>query len=156
MKESVVFTRVKFVVKQDAAQFVFSPPPGVVVVQRTAPDYLALDEAKAAGLEVKLPEWLPSGYVFESLDVMTKGKSRIVHCRFSDGLSVLSLFEGPGRMRLDFGGRQKKRVKLSMGRVTLAETAEGNVLAWTSKGRRYILVGAVSVPALEKMAESVK
>ena len=156
MKESVVFARLKFGIQQDAVQFRFSPPPGTVVVQRAAPDYLALDEAKAAGLEPKLPERLPSGYVFESLDLMAKGKSRIVHCRFSDGLSAISLFEGPGRMRLNFGSCRKKRVKLSMGRATLAETAEGNVLSWTSAGKRFILVGAVSAPTLEKMAESLK
>ena len=156
MKESAVLTRLRLGIKQDAAQFHFSPPSGSVVLQRAAPDYLALDEAKAAGLEPRAPAWLPSGYVFESLDVMAKGKSRIVHCRFSDGLSVVSLFEGSARMRLNFGGRRKKRVKLSAGRATLAETAEGNVLSWTSMGRRFILVGDVSAPTLEKMAESVK
>ncbi len=156
LKESVLFTRLKFVAKQDAAKFVFSPPPGTAVVQRAAPDYLALDEAKTAGLKPQLPAWLPSGYVFESLDVMAKGKSRILHCRFSDGLSAISLFEGSSRMRLNFGKSQKQRVKLAIGRGTLTETAEGNVLSWTFGGRRFILVGAVSASTLQKMAESVK
>jgi outer membrane lipoprotein-sorting protein len=141
---------------QDAAAFRFSPPAGSALVERAAPDFMALDEAKAAaGVEPRLPAWLPPGYVFESLDIIPKGRRNVVHYRFSDGMKVLSLFQCPARVRLDMGGRDAERVKLSVGRGQRSHADEGNVLAWTSGGGRFVLVGPVSDAVLKRMAESV-
>ena len=156
LADSVRFTRLKLGVAPDPELFRFSPPAGSTVVKRGEPDYLALDEAKAAsGLDPRLPAWLPPGYVFESLDVIPKGRRSVVHYRFSDGINVISLFQCPPRVRLDLGGRQRKRVSLAGGRGYRTQTAEGNVLAWISGGRRFVLVGPVSDATLERMAESV-
>jgi hypothetical protein len=126
------------------------------VVKRAEPDYLALDEAKAAGIEPRLPAWLPSGYVFESLDVMAKGKHNVVHYRFSDGIEVISLFQCPPRVRLNPGTRLTHWVKLSVGRGYWTRTAEGSVLSWKSGDWRFVLVGSVSDETLKRMAESVR
>ena len=119
------------------------------MVKRAEPDYLALDEAKSAGIEPHLPDWLPAGYVFESLDIIPKGRRNWVHYRFSDGLNVLSLFQCPPRSRLDFGGRQKPRVKLAHGRGYRTQAPEGNVLSWNSGGWRFVLVGPAGRGDLE-------
>ena len=154
--ESVVCTRLRRGAASDPAWFRFSPPAGAAVVRRTEPDYLALDEAKASGTEPRLPAWLPSGYVFESLDVMPKGRRKVVHSRFSDGINVISLFQCPPRVRLDLGGRQRQRVRLASGRGTLTRAAEGNVLIWNSGGWHFVLVGPISAQNLQRLAESVR
>ena len=156
LADSTLFTRLQLGAASDPGLFRFSPPPGVVALKRAEPDYLALDEAKSAGIEPHLPAWLPAGYVFESLDIIPKGRRAWVHYRFSDGLNVLSLFQCPPRSRLNFGGRQKRRVKLSHAKGYLTQTPEGNVLSWNSGGWRFVLVGPVSEAALERAAESVK
>ena len=153
---SETFTRLGWGAASDPGLFRFSPPAGSTVVRRTEPDYLALDEAKTAGVAPRLPAWLPSGYVFESLDVMAKGRRNIVHYRFSDGIEVLSLFQCPPRMRFDLGFRPRQGVKLKVGRGFRTRTAEGNVLSWNSGGSRFILVGSASDDTLRRIAESVR
>ncbi|MDD5657731.1 MAG: sigma-E factor regulatory protein RseB domain-containing protein, partial [Elusimicrobia bacterium] len=130
--ESMRFSKVSFGASSPDALFEFSPPEGVAVRTRAEPDYLALEEAKAAGIEPRLPAWLPAGFVFESLDVVEKGRRKLVHYRFSDGVRALSLFQCPARLRLDFGARGRKRVKLASGRGWLARGAEGAVLSWAA------------------------
>ena len=154
--DAMYFTRLRLGAPQDRALFRFSPPAGAAVVERAEPDYLALDKAKAAGVEPRLPAWLPSGYVFESLDVMAKGRHNVVHYRFSDGIEVISLFQCPPRVRLNLGARLTRRVKLSVGRGYRTRTAEGNVLSWNSGGWRFVLVGSASEETLKRMAESLR
>jgi outer membrane lipoprotein-sorting protein len=154
--DAMLFTRLQLDAPLDRTLFSFSPPVGSTLVKRAEPDYLALDEAKAAGFEPRLPAWLPSGYVFESLDVMAKGRRNVVHYRFSDGVEVISLFQCPPRVRLNLGARLSRRVKLSVGRGYRTRTAEGNVLSWNSGGWRFVLVGAASDETLKRMAESVR
>lgn len=148
--ESVAYGRPK------AEAFRFSPPEGVAVSRRSERDYLGLDQAKAAsGLEPRPPKWLPGGYVFESVDVLERGGRNLLHARFSDGVNVLSLFQCPPRVKLDFGGQKRETVRLSAGAAELAETPEGRVLAWESRGERFVLVGRLSPEALKKVADSV-
>ena len=153
---SAVCDRLQLGAAPDPELFHFSPPAGSTVVRRGAPDYLALDEAKAAsGIEPRLPAWLPSGYVFESLDVIPKGRRNVVHYRFSDGVDALSLFQCPPRMRFDLGRAPRTRVRLSVGRGYRTESPEGNVLVWNSGGEHFILVGSVSHDVLRRVAESM-
>jgi outer membrane lipoprotein-sorting protein len=155
--DSIVFTSLSAGAPLDPELFRFSPPAGGAVVRRGEPDYLGLDEAKAAaGVEPRLPAWLPSGYVFESLDVIPKGRRNVVHYRFSDGMGALSLFQCPPRVRLNFGGRQRQRVKLSVGRGYRTQTPEGNVLVWNSRGSHFVLIGPLSDDILRRVAESVR
>jgi len=153
--DAMTFSKVAFDPPGSSALFAFSPPEGAVVQDRAEPDYLALEEARAAGLAPKVPAWLPAGFVFESLDVVEKGRRKLVHYRFSDGMRVISLFQCPAKLRLDFGTRGRRKVKLAVGRGSLAQSAEGSVLAWNSGSWRFILVGPVSESRLVRMAESL-
>ena len=151
------FEEVHFTKRQKKSLFKFKPPRGASVVKRLEPDYMALDQAKAAsGLEPKTPSWLPSGYVFESLDVLPRGGKNIIHYRFSDGINLLSLFQCPPGVALDFGGKPGQKVLLDSGRGTLAWTPEGRVLAWSAGRSQFVLVGVVPPETLEKIADSVR
>lgn len=148
--ESVRYGRPK------AERFRFSAPEGVAVSRRSESDFLALDQAKAAsGIEPRAPKWLPRGYVFESVDVLDRGGRSLLHARFSDGIHVLSLFQCPARVKLDFGGQRREKVPLGSGSAELAEAPEGRVLSWESRGERLVLVGRLAPDALKRVAESI-
>lgn len=154
---AMLFKEISFRKQGAKTLFSFKTPPGAAVVKRLEPDYMALDEAKAAaGLEPRTPAWLPSGFVFESLDVVPRGGRKILHFRFSDGVNVLSLFQCPPHVKLDFGGKDAKEVSLSVGSATTAWTPEGRVLAWASGKSRFLLVGPLTEETLARVAESVR
>ncbi len=151
------FTKLEYRKSSAKTPFMFKIPPGAKIVKRTEPDFMALDEAKsAAGLEPKTPAWLPSGYVFESLDVLPRGGRKILHFRFSDGVNVLSLFQCPPHVTLDFGGENAKQIDAGFGRATTAWTPEGRVLGWSKAGSKFLLVGPLSPEQLARVAESVR
>lgn len=148
--ESVRFERPK------AGVFRFAPPDGTATARRSEADYMAAGQAKAvSGLEPRSPRWLPSGFVFESSDVLERGGKSILHARFSDGINALSLFQCPKGVRLDFGAKRAEKVKLAAGEGELAAAPEGRVLAWESGGARFMLVGRLSADALKRVADSI-
>ncbi len=59
---------------------------------------------KATGDHSSLPLRLPGGFVFESADVFPVGKSKVRHARYTDGLTVISLFLTDRPVRLPKGG----------------------------------------------------
>jgi outer membrane lipoprotein-sorting protein len=151
------FEEVHYPRKPKDSWFTFSPPSGVTIVKRVEPDYMALGEAKSAsGLDPKTPVWLPSGYVFESLNVLPRGGKNIIHYRYSDGINVLSLFQCPPRVALDFGAKGGERVLLAQGHGTLAATPEGRVLGWSAGDSKFVLVGPVAPETLKRIAESIR
>ncbi|MBI5242953.1 MAG: hypothetical protein HY922_04610 [Elusimicrobia bacterium] len=155
------FTRVKSLGKSEDADFSFSPPPGVRVLEsRFGPDYMDLDEAEeASGGKPRLPAWLPPGYVFESVNVMPFKGASLLHTRFSDGVDALSLFQYPpgARLRLGWGrmGRPKE-TRVSGSRARLALTADNLVLEWKTSGHRFVLIGPLSAESMRRVAESVQ
>lgn len=154
---SMSFSRISFPVKQDPALFKFEAPGGVVAVQRLDSDYMGLEEAKAAsGLNPKVPTWLASGYVFESLAIIPyRGKS-IIHYRYSDGIHAMSLFQCPPRVRPNFGGKAREKVKLASGSGYLSWSEEGNVLGWSSDRSQFVLIAPLTLEILKRVAESIK
>lgn len=151
------FESLSFPHRQAKKLFKFAPPAGVAVVKRGDPGYLSLGDAKAAsGMEPRTPDWLPSGYVFESLDVMPRGAFKIIHYRFSDGINVLSLFQCPPKVKLDFGAKTASAVRVGAEDGTLAWTQEGQALGWEQGRSRFLLVGPLSAEALVRIAVSVR
>ena len=150
------FLKVSFPARQDEGLFAFDPPAGAKVSKRLEPDYMAVEEAKEAGVEPRLPAWLPSGYVFESLDLLPKGKKKVVHYRFSDGVNALSLFQCPPRSRLALGPKGGEKVRVGAGKGVLAWAPEGAILSWSSGKTRFFLVGRLPAESLRRVAESVR
>lgn len=135
----------------------FAPPPGYRVLEGVEPEFLELEEARAAsGLDPRPAAWVPPGFVLESVDVLKPGSKPVIHYRYSDGLSVLSLFQAPPRTRLSFKGRTRENVKVrGAQRAFATRAAEGLVLAWAHRGHRFVLVGEMGLETLKKVAESV-
>ncbi len=152
----VRFSKLDFAARPDPALFPASAPAGPVPQDRLAPPADALSAARReSGLEPRWPSWLPSGFVLESLAVMPHGKRRILHYRFTDGATAVSLFQCPPRVRLDFGGAAKRVVRFDSRRATASWGSEGTVLSWSADPSRFILVGPFSIEALRRIAETL-
>ena len=69
------------------------------------PDFMTLEQlAKETGRTSRLPGTLPGGFVFESADAFKAGTSRVAHARYTDGLTVLSVFETDRPVRIPKSG----------------------------------------------------
>lgn len=128
-----------------------------LVLPAGAAELPGLDRARAeTGLTPLTASWLPEGYSFKSLDILPYHGRKIIHYRYSDGVHVLSLFQCPPRLRLDFGSKDREKVRVDGGKGFFSKNAEGNVLGWSVKGARLVLVGSFALEELEKIAESVR
>jgi negative regulator of sigma E activity len=139
--------------------FAFVPPAGVRQLSaRWRPDFMDLQEASSAsGLKPRLPRWLPQGFVLESVNVIPRKASPVLHIRFSDGAEAVSLFQYPAKSRLRLGYERLgsgRRVRVGKAWASLWAVPEGKILSW-SAGERFVLVGSLSSASLRRMAESV-
>jgi outer membrane lipoprotein-sorting protein len=118
------------------------------------PDFMTLDQlAKEMGRTSRLPQTLPSGFVFESADVFKAGKSRVAHARYTDGLTVLSVFETERKVRVPKSGVIATREGFP---GVLSASVEGKVLSLQSGGRHYTLMGDLSRELLADIARALK
>jgi hypothetical protein len=87
---------------------------------------------------------------------MPRGTLKIIHYRFSDGINVLSLFQCPPKVRLDFGAKAAAAVRVGSEDGTLAWTQEGQALGWEQGRSRFLLVGPLSADALVRIGASIR
>ena len=151
------YESIDFPAQADPAASGFHPPEGTQVVEsRMKPEFMGLEEVRReGGADPRLPGRLPAGYVFESADVLATKRGGILHIRFSDGITALSLFQCPKGARLALGGTPSRTMKLSSGRARLLYKDDDAVLEWHKDGLRFILVGRLTPERLRQVAESV-
>ena len=118
------------------------------------PDFLTLEQLNAAtGKDAKLPAELPSGFQFESADFFMIGKQTVRHARYTDGLSVLSLFLTDKPVRVPKGERLHAS---GLPGASLRLSSAGKVLRWR-RGRLHLtLLGDVTRELLQQLASSLK
>ncbi|MBI5631691.1 MAG: hypothetical protein HY921_12505 [Elusimicrobia bacterium] len=122
-----------------------------------APSADALQAAREqSGLDARTPRWLPPGYGFEGFAVLPQGRKKVVHWRYSDGTRALSLFQGPARVRWQFGARPAQRTKLGRGWALWVSTPEGVMLSWSLPKARFFLIGSPPLETLKKVALSIE
>jgi len=153
---SVRFLRLELAPKLSERTFVFRPPSGVEIREnRLRPDYMRLEEAAAAtALRPRPPTWLPSGFLFESVNLLAYRGTTILHYRYSDGIDALSVFQAPRGTRLKFPGDGPRPFAVGSVRGELALGSGGKTLTW-SAGDRFVIVGRVPAESLRRIAESV-
>jgi negative regulator of sigma E activity len=130
-------------------------PQGVRLTNELSPSAPAKDLAAACGFAVRLPDFLPPGFIYDGAAVSRPDKQTVVHLRFTDGLGVISLFEQEARPFTRYRLAGGKTVALKHGRGSLHDECGGHVLNWTAGGVNFTLVGEVPAAALVQMANSV-
>ncbi|MEK7233768.1 MAG: hypothetical protein AAB268_08125 [Elusimicrobiota bacterium] len=140
---------------QDEALFHLGGATSLAVAAPSlTPDFMTLEQlAKETGRTSRLPEILPNGFVFESADVFKAGKSRVTHARYTDGLSVLSVFETERPVRLPRSGMMATNADFP---GTLSTSRAGNVFKFKAGSRHYTLMGDLSRKLLADVARTLK
>lgn len=119
-----------------------------------APDFMTLEQlAKETGRTSRLPQTLPAGFVFESADALKAGGSRVAHARYTDGLTVLSVFETGRPVRLPKSGLAAAGPGIP---GSLSVSREGRVLNLKAGDRYYVLMGDLSHELLADVARALK
>ncbi len=142
--------------KMDPALFQIDESTGGVIEARgLAPAFLNREQfAKATGDAAVLPEKLPGGFVFESGDVFPVGKSHVRHARYTDGLTVLSIFQTDRKVRLPKGGIIAPASAALPG--PLRASRAGKLIEWGSGARYYTLMGDVSRELVADIIKSLR
>ena len=140
-------------VKLDPALFeVDRSTAGVIQAPGLTPDFLTLAQLNTAtGEPANLPDKLPGGFVFESADAFSVGKSKVRHARYTDGLTVISLFLTDRRVRMPKGGIISPGATHLPG--PLRASRAGKLIQWGGGARHFTLMGDVS---REMVADIIK
>jgi outer membrane lipoprotein-sorting protein len=141
--------------KQDEALFHLGDSTSAAVsAPSLTPDFMTLDQlAKEMGRPSRLPMTLPGGFVFESADALKAGKSKVAHARYTDGLTVLSIFETDRPVRIPKSGM----IATSKGFPgALSVSRAGKVINLKAGGRDYTLMGDLSRDLLADIARALK
>jgi negative regulator of sigma E activity len=148
------FTRFDPKADLDDSLFALDETTGSPAGKGLEPDFMTLEQLNTAtGKNATLPSELPGGFQFESADFFTVGKATVRHARYTDGLSVLSIFLTDKPVRLPKG---KPLPALGLPRASLRLSSAGKVMHWQRGHLHYTLLGDASKDLLEKIASALK
>lgn len=141
----------------DASLFELESSTRAVIASRTLePDFMTLEQLhQVTGTKEEIPARLTGGFVFESADSFHVGKRRVTHARYTDGLTVVSLFltDRPVKLPKSGGVVAKGSAPLP---GTLRASRAGNVLHWRIGPRHYTLMSDVSRELLGDIAKALR
>jgi outer membrane lipoprotein-sorting protein len=140
---------------QDEALFhLGATTSAAVAAPSMTPDFMTLEQlAKETGRASRLPGTLPGGFVFESADAFKAGKSKVAHARYTDGLTVLSVFETDRPVRLPKSGMMVTSAGFP---GALSASRAGKILKIKAGDRHYTLMGDLSRELLADAARALK
>ncbi|MFA0732349.1 MAG: hypothetical protein LKKZDAJK_002778 [Candidatus Fervidibacter sp.] len=139
-----------------------NPPPDwqweEVSVQRQP--LRALDAPQVLGFSLLLPTWVPPGYVLDGLFALQDRRFKVAHIVYTDGISVISLFEHPVPKERSRGegqaGSEREGRRSKMGLPPpMVRMFPQQWLRRDIAGIRIVLVGETSKEWLERIADSL-
>jgi outer membrane lipoprotein-sorting protein len=151
-----VFETIEYRPAAEPEAFTLRVPPGVAVVD--APEercYLPEEAVRASGLPLGLPEYLPAGFARTCIHARRHRDYGEIQVLYSDGLSLLSLFESthfhpPG------GGAPEGVIMVGPWPGRWYDLGSVTALAWGRPGRHLALLGELARGELHKIATSVR
>ncbi len=149
-----VFEAIEYQPKVSPASFTMSIPSGVRVVETSEGECLGREEAESvAGLPLSLPAYLPLGFAQKCIRAHRSDAHGEIQVVYSDGLTLLSLFES-SRAR---SGDSRGAGALQVGGAPAALQRAGLVtaLSWPSPHGHLTILGEIAKEELLRVAESV-
>lgn len=124
------------------------------------------DFSKHAGFRVIQPSWLPPGFVLDGVyTYQCQCGVEMAHLRYFDGLTSISIFEGPKKCpRCDegFSWKTMMRGRMRMGRgcspasCELLEQSGENLRAFFNSGTRFIIIGTIAESDLDTLRKNLE
>jgi outer membrane lipoprotein-sorting protein len=136
----------------------FQPPPGVPEVPAAEEERCIAprDAELASGIPVRFPRYLPAGFAQTCIHARRHHDYGEVQVLYSDGLSLLSLFEST-HFREPGGGGRELETPVGVGQLPGRWYDLGLVtaLAWGRPGAYFALLGELSRDELLKVGASI-
>lgn len=120
-------------------------------------EFMSLAEfERESGRKSRLPEVLPLGFEFESVDTFKVDAFNVYHYRYTDGMNIVSIFETSRPSRFPASVANSPRtVRKSPG--SPFQTTESDFVIERKLGKRYFtLISDVSEEALKTISQSLK
>lgn len=152
-----VFEELDYQPSVSPASFTMPTPSGVRVVESTEGECLPEEEAEAtAGFALALPRYLPFGFVRKCIRARRSSGHGEVQVVYSDGLSLLSLFES-SRPGSPGGGAPAGAREVSVGKHegSLQRAGLVSALSWNASQAHMTILGEVSHEELLRIAGSI-
>ncbi len=140
-------------VKLAESLFVVEAASGTTRAPARAPRALTLAQVNAPG-RPPLPPALPGGFIFQNAEVFPVGRRRVRHATYSDGLTVLSLFQTDRPVRLPKDGIIPSGATSLPG--PLRASRAGKLIQWRAGPIHYTLMGDVSRELLGDIVKSLR
>lgn len=151
-----VFEELEYHPALDVSAFRMQVPAGARIVE--SGDESCLEPAAAgrlAGMQVALPAYLPEGFVRQCIRARRRSDYSEIQVIFGDGLSLLSLFASTSFREPDTGApAAAAAIGTKSGRWYGRGLVSG--LSWRAPWGYLALLGELSRPELQRIAESVE
>ncbi len=153
----VKFTRFSSHYRADPAIFRFEHLPLPPSARRPLLSASALEAAHAPILGSRdFPQSLPTGFVLETLSGFSVQGSAVRQARYTDGLSLVSLFQTHWPVLLPANGSWDIGAVYSPKIQAAGIPASGNIMQWKSRGENYVIVGDLSKNMLARLATGLR
>lgn len=152
-----VFEDIDFKPKVSPVSFSAPAPAGARVVESTEGRCLEIDEAqRVAQFAVGIPGYVPRGFVRKCIRAKKSGDYGEIQVLYTDGLSLLSLFQS-SRFRDPLKDRKEGSRVLAVGDKEGELNRHGllSALSWPSTWAQLTLIGEISSEEMVKVGESV-
>lgn len=139
------------------SSFSMEIPSGVRVVETDEVRCLTTQEAEdVAGVPIGLPEYLPDGFAQKCVRARRTGDYGEIQIVYSDGLSLLSLFES-SRFRPVAKGARSSTQPVTVGdrQAELHRLGLVHALAWQTSWVHLTILGEISREEMLRVAESI-
>lgn len=141
----------------DKNDFILKVPVNTRLEEVNEKIYRSLAEVRpAARFKVQAPKYLPKGFSLLSLQVRSLNQSQRVQLQFSDGFSVVSLFEAQASPTKSSKMSPSQGVEFKGNRAYLYTFGSMNLFWWQASQYNYAIVGDLEKDELLKIAESVE
>ena len=139
------------------ANFDLIVPPEVRVVETKEGNCLEPEAAaEEAGFPIGIPRYLPEGFVRKCVRVRRGPSGGEIQVLYSDGLSLLSLFQSSKFRTLKGGGSQSVSLDVGGRPGNIRPMGLINALSWQPAWAHLTILGEISQAEMLKVAESVQ
>lgn len=140
------------------ASFTMEVPSGVRVVEtEEGRCFSPGTAAEIAGFPLGLPQYLPGGFVRKCVRARHSGDYGEIQVLYSDGLSLLSIFESTRfRPLKESGSSQSAPVQVDGSPGSLQGLGLVSALSWKSPWAYVTILGEISRDEMLKVAESIR